>query len=74
MTAITPTPLGEGKSTTLVGLSQALGVHLGKKVFQNAKLFSVPVAVAVNSFKYDARPVFYDVDFNLQTGKVVGLF
>ena len=25
VTAITPTPLGEGKSTTMVGLSQALG-------------------------------------------------
>ena len=29
---ITPTPLGEGKSTTTVGLCQALGAHLGKKV------------------------------------------
>jgi methylenetetrahydrofolate dehydrogenase (NADP+)/methenyltetrahydrofolate cyclohydrolase/formyltetrahydrofolate synthetase len=33
VTAITPTPLGEGKSTTMVGLSQALGSHLGKRVF-----------------------------------------
>jgi formyltetrahydrofolate synthetase len=33
VTAITPTPLGEGKTTATVGLSQALGVHLGKKVF-----------------------------------------
>jgi formyltetrahydrofolate synthetase len=33
VTAITPTPLGEGKSTTMVGVSQALGAHLGKKVF-----------------------------------------
>jgi methylenetetrahydrofolate dehydrogenase (NADP+)/methenyltetrahydrofolate cyclohydrolase/formyltetrahydrofolate synthetase len=33
VTAITPTPLGEGKTTTTVGLSQALGVHLGKRVF-----------------------------------------
>ena len=32
VTAITPTPLGEGKTTTTVGLSQALGVYLGKKV------------------------------------------
>lgn len=28
---ISPTPLGEGKSTTTVGLSQALGAHLGKR-------------------------------------------
>ncbi|MEK6573382.1 MAG: formate--tetrahydrofolate ligase, partial [Chloroflexota bacterium] len=33
VTAITPTPLGEGKSTTMVGRSQALGAHLGKRVF-----------------------------------------
>ena len=33
VTAITPTPLGEGKTTTTVGLSQALGTHLGRKVF-----------------------------------------
>jgi formyltetrahydrofolate synthetase len=33
VTAITPTPLGEGKSTTMVGLSQALGAHLGQRVF-----------------------------------------
>jgi len=32
VTAITPTPLGEGKTTTTVGISQALGAHLGKKV------------------------------------------
>ena len=29
---ITPTPLGEGKSTTTVGLSQALGAHLDTPV------------------------------------------
>ena len=33
VTAITPTPLGEGKSTTMMGLSQALGAYLGKRVF-----------------------------------------
>ena len=33
VTAITPTPLSEGKTTTTVGLSQAIGAHLGKKVF-----------------------------------------
>lgn len=32
VTAITPTPLGEGKTTTTVGLSQALGAHLRKRV------------------------------------------
>ncbi|KAF4672975.1 hypothetical protein FOL47_011164 [Perkinsus chesapeaki] len=33
VTGVTPTPLGEGKSTCTVGLSQSLGAHLGKKVF-----------------------------------------
>ena len=33
VTAITPTPLGEGKTTTTVGLSQAIGAHLGRRVF-----------------------------------------
>jgi len=32
VTAITPTPLGEGKSVTLVGISQALA-RIGKRVF-----------------------------------------
>ena len=32
VTAITPTPLGEGKTTTTVGLSQALGAHLQRSV------------------------------------------
>jgi formyltetrahydrofolate synthetase len=45
VTAITPTPLGEGKTTTTVGLSQALGAHLGQRVlwlFRKSRL--------VNSF------------------------
>ncbi|KAJ3123097.1 tetrahydrofolate synthase [Nowakowskiella sp. JEL0407] len=33
VTGITPTPLGEGKSTTTIGLAQALGAHLKKTVF-----------------------------------------
>ncbi|KIH44776.1 formate--tetrahydrofolate ligase, partial [Ancylostoma duodenale] len=33
LSGITPTPLGEGKSTTSIGLSQALGHHLNKNVF-----------------------------------------
>lgn len=32
-TGINPTPLGEGKSTTTIGLAQALGTTLGKKAF-----------------------------------------
>ncbi len=32
VTAITPTPLGEGKTTTSVGLTQAMGSELGKNV------------------------------------------
>jgi methylenetetrahydrofolate dehydrogenase (NADP+)/methenyltetrahydrofolate cyclohydrolase/formyltetrahydrofolate synthetase len=31
VTAITPTPLGEGKTTVTVGLGQAFGAHLGLK-------------------------------------------
>lgn len=34
---INPTPLGEGKSTTTVGLSQALGAFLGQKVLTNIR-------------------------------------
>ncbi|GAA6079855.1 C-1-tetrahydrofolate synthase, cytoplasmic [Tachysurus ichikawai] len=33
VTGITPTPLGEGKSTTTIGLVQALGAHLKRNVF-----------------------------------------
>ena len=32
VTGINPTPLGEGKSTTTIGVCQALGAHLGKSV------------------------------------------
>jgi len=34
---ITPTPLGEGKSTTTLGLTQALGAHLGHISFANVR-------------------------------------
>ena len=33
VTGITPTPLGEGKSTTTIGLCQALGAHLKRTAF-----------------------------------------
>jgi len=33
VTGINPTPLGEGKSTTTIGLSQALAAHLKRKTF-----------------------------------------
>ena len=33
VTGINPTPLGEGKSTTTIGLSQALGAHMRQNVF-----------------------------------------
>ncbi|GAM25252.1 hypothetical protein SAMD00019534_084270 [Acytostelium subglobosum LB1] len=33
VTGINPTPLGEGKSTTTIGLCQALGAHLNRPVF-----------------------------------------
>lgn len=33
VTGINPTPLGEGKSTTTIGLCQALGAHLGLPTF-----------------------------------------
>ncbi|KAI5304863.1 tetrahydrofolate synthase, partial [Ascosphaera atra] len=34
---ITPTPLGEGKSTTTMGLTQALCAHLGRVAFANVR-------------------------------------
>jgi methylenetetrahydrofolate dehydrogenase (NADP+)/methenyltetrahydrofolate cyclohydrolase/formyltetrahydrofolate synthetase len=37
VTGITPTPLGEGKSTTTIGLGQALAAHLGKICFANIR-------------------------------------
>ncbi|XP_077394609.1 C-1-tetrahydrofolate synthase, cytoplasmic isoform X2 [Festucalex cinctus] len=37
VTGITPTPLGEGKSTTTIGLVQALGAHMKLNVFANVR-------------------------------------
>ncbi|KAL5490517.1 ADE3_2 [Sanghuangporus weigelae] len=33
VSGITPTPLGEGKSSTTIGLAQAIGAHLGRPAF-----------------------------------------
>jgi hypothetical protein len=44
VTGINPTPLGEGKSTTVIGLAQALGAHLGKKVSHIIILFVLIVS------------------------------
>lgn len=37
VTGITPTPLGEGKSTTTMGIVQALGGHLDRVAFANVR-------------------------------------
>ena len=37
VTGITPTPLGEGKSTTTMGLSQAIGAHLNRIAIANVR-------------------------------------
>jgi len=37
VTGINPTPLGEGKSTTTIGVCQALGAHCDKRVFTNIR-------------------------------------
>jgi methylenetetrahydrofolate dehydrogenase (NADP+)/methenyltetrahydrofolate cyclohydrolase/formyltetrahydrofolate synthetase len=37
ITGITPTPLGEGKSTTTLGLTQAIGGHLNRIAFANVR-------------------------------------
>ena len=37
VTGITPTPLGEGKSTTTMGLTQAISAHLNRIAFANVR-------------------------------------
>ena len=37
VTGMSPTPLGEGKSTTVIGLAQSLGAFLNKKCFANIR-------------------------------------
>ena len=47
VTAVTPTPLGEGKTTTTVGLGQAMS-HIGKKATMFSRMVSVMAANAVS--------------------------
>ena len=50
VTAITPTPLGEGKTTTTIGLGRACR-HIGKKAMSHS-----PAAKAPRSASRAARP------------------
>ena len=53
---ITPTPLGEGKSTTTVGLCQALGAYLDKKVYtHNPLLYKL---LSLSLYVFDLSSVF----------------
>ena len=68
---ITPTPLGEGKSTTTVGLCQALGAFQDKKV-----KFFIVVSLKFGSFfgieKFGHMLVFpFDFSFS---GKLISAF
>lgn len=49
---ITPTPLGEGKSTTTVGLCQALGAFLEKKVIFFLFLDCVVIIACLVEMRY----------------------
>lgn len=57
VTGINPTPLGEGKSTTTIGLVQSLGAHLNKKAFacirqpSQGPTFGIKVDVLQNNDK-----------------------
>ena len=51
--SITPTPLGEGKSTTTIGLSQALGAHVKKNVFACVRQPSQGPTFGIKGLKID---------------------
>jgi formyltetrahydrofolate synthetase len=73
VTGINPTPLGEGKSTTTIGLAQAFGAHLGIRAFATVRQ---PAQGVVFSLKGGANGGGYaqiipSSDFNLHmTGDI----
>src|SRR3972149_5817369 len=73
VTAITPTPLGEGKTTTTIGLAQALGAQLGHRAFacirqpSQGPTFGIKGGAAGGGY----RPVVPMEEFNLHlTGDI----
>ena len=79
MFRITPTPLGEGKSTTTVGLTQALGAHHQKNVFacirqpSQGPTFGIKGTLCGNviqDYSYYKVGTFFDAFFILNTLKV----
>ena len=71
---ITPTPLGEGKSTTTVGLCQALGAYLGKKVLSPFVWFVFSEQVIPSStFNCDSFLCNQPFQENLQCSFCVGV-
>src|SRR3978361_885710 len=65
VTAITPTPLGEGKTTTTVGLSQALGAHRGQRVFTCIRQPSMGPRFGIKSGGGGYSQIIPMEDFNL---------
>ena len=50
VTGINPTPLGEGKSTTTIGLSQAFGAVLHKPVFTCVRYVHLNISIHYDKF------------------------
>ena len=71
---MTPTPLGEGKSTTTIGLSQALGAHLKRNVIACVRQPSMGPTFGVKGdlLFYKNSLIFYSLDQkNFEIKKVV---
>jgi methylenetetrahydrofolate dehydrogenase (NADP+)/methenyltetrahydrofolate cyclohydrolase/formyltetrahydrofolate synthetase len=57
VTGITPTPLGEGKSTITIGLCQSLGAHLNRTAFACVRQPSQgKLTNSQNNFYHTCRP------------------